>query len=105
MRNTETQLLEIRDRAEKLKKDRKKRSTQALGGAVACVCLILIAVLSRGMTNVVGKNTALISQYGGLILSEPKLGFVMIGILAFLLGVCVTLICVRLRDGESQWKK
>ena len=105
MRNTETQLREIRDRAEKLKQDRKKRSAQALGGAVACVCLILIAVLSRGMTNVVGKNTALISQYGGLILSEPKLGFVMIGILAFLLGVCVTLICVRLRDGESQWKK
>ena len=36
--------------------------------------------------------------YGSLILSTPYLGYVVIGILTFVLGVLVTILCLHLND-------
>ena len=37
-------------------------------------------------------------RYGSLLLAAPYIGYVIVGILAFALGICVTLLCIRLKE-------
>ena len=38
------------------------------------------------------------SEKPGLILSVPYLGYVVIGLLAFVLGILVTMLCLHIKD-------
>ncbi len=96
MRNLDEQLREIHTRSEKLKKTRRDRRVLALGGLLSCACLALIVAVSLSLPSFSNAAAAQNSRYGSLILAAPYLGYVIIGILAFLLGICVTLLCVHL---------
>jgi len=96
MRNLDEQLREIHTRSEKLKKARRDRRALALGGSLSCTCLVLIVIVSLSLPSFSDAAAAQNSRYGSLILSAPYLGYVIIGVLAFLLGICVTLLCVHL---------
>lgn len=76
--------------------------------AAAAACLALLAGVSiamPGMTaqlqpdNYTGFETAA-SMYGG----SDALGYIIVGLLAFLLGVCMTILCFRLRQMERDEK-
>ena len=101
MRNTDEQLKEIYSRAEKIRTRRRARARMT---AAVCVCLVLIAALGFAMPPVRGELAAQEGAvYGSLAASSPALGLIVIGVLAFALGVCVTLLCVRLReDGKER---
>lgn len=105
MRNTDDQLLEIRERSAKLKVERKKRRSVLLSGISVCFCLVLIAAAAVSMSFVPEDSVINNGIYGSLILTGRHLGWVVVGVLAFLLGVCVTLFCVRLRDSGDRWDK
>ncbi len=105
MRNTERQLEEIKKRSEKLRQKQNDRRSAAAGFISVCVCIALIVTVSLSLSSFSQAASTHSGKYGSLIIATPHLGYVVIGILAFLLGVCVTMLCVRLRGDKSRWDK
>lgn len=111
MRSHEERITETKRRIAKIEqKKRRRRDTITMASAVA-VCLVLLVGTSFAMPGIAasiqtgdysGFETAA-SMYGG----GAALGYIVIGLLAFLLGVCVTVLCFRLRqmnreDGQNE---
>jgi len=101
MRSHEERIAEVRRRiAEKERqKRRKQRRIVAISCIVACLAVIFGAsfVMVPGISS--GYETAATILGGG---AAPE--YIIIGLLSFLLGVCVTILCFRvhLLDKEEQ---
>ena len=102
MRSHEERVTETKRRIAKIEREnRLRRNTIAMASAVAA-CLALLIGASLAMPSIAAsirtgnysgfETTA--SIYGG----GAALGYIVIGLLAFLLGVCVTVLCFRLRQ-------
>ena len=102
MRSHEERVTETKRRIAKIEREnRLRRNTIAMAYAVAA-CLALLIGASLAMPGIAAsirtgnysgfETTA--SIYGG----GAALGYIVIGLLAFLLGVCVTVLCFRLRQ-------
>lgn len=104
MRNTEEQLREILERSRKIQNTRRFRRGIILNAASICACLVLIVSTALFLPGTLDPASADTTSYGSLILSGPLLGYVVMGFLAFALGVCVTLLCyrIRVREGKDQ---
>ena len=111
MRSHEERVAEAKRRIAKIEREKRlRRNTITMASAVAA-CLVLLIGASLAMPGIaaklqtgdyVGFETAA-SMYGG----SAALGYIVIGLLAFLLGVCVTVLCFRLRqmnreDGQNE---
>ena len=111
MRSLEERVAETKRRiAARQREKRLRRNTITMASAVAA-CLALLIGASLAMPGIAariqtgdysGFETAA-SMYGG----GAALGYIVIGLLAFLLGVCVTVLCFRLRqmnreDGQNE---
>ena len=102
MRSDEERVAEAKRRIAKIEREKRlRRNTITMVSAVAA-CLALLIGASFAMPGIaakiqtgdyVGFETAA-SMYGG----SAALGYIVIGLLAFLLGVCVTVLCFRLRQ-------
>ena len=102
MRSHEERITETKRRIAKIEREnRLRRNTITMVSAVAA-CLALLIGASLAMPGIAaniqtgnysGFETAA-SMYGG----SAALGYIVIGLLAFLLGVCVTVLCFRLRQ-------
>ena len=102
MRSHEERVAETKRRIAKMEREkRRRRNTVTMASAVAA-CLALLIGASFAMPGIAasiqagdyaGFETAA-SMYGG----GAALGYIVIGLLAFLLGVCVTILCFRLRQ-------
>ena len=111
MRSLEERVVETKRRIAKMEQEkRRRRNTVTMASAVAA-CLALLIGASLAMPGIAaniqtgnysGFETAA-SMYGG----GAALGYIVIGLLAFLLGVCVTVLCFRIRqlsreDGQDR---
>ena len=114
MRSHEERVVEAKRRIAKIEREKRlRRDTITIASAVAA-CLALLIGASLAMPGIAasiqtgdysGFETAASIFHGG-----AALGYIVIGLLAFLLGVCVTVLCFRLRqmnredtqDGESE---
>ena len=102
MRSHEERVTETKRRIAKIEREkRRRRNTITMASAVAA-CLALLIGASFVMPGIAaniqtgdyaGFETAA-SMYGG----GAALGYIVIGLLAFLLGVCVTVLCFRIRQ-------
>ena len=102
MRSHEERVAEAKRRIAKMEREKqRRRNTVTMVSAVAA-CLVLLIGASFAMPGIAAKiqtgdysdfETAA-SMYGG----SAALGYIVIGLLAFLLGVCVTVLCFRLRQ-------
>ena len=102
MRSHEERVAETKRRIAKMEREKRlRRNTITMASAVAA-CLVLLIGASFAMPGIAAKiqtgdysgfETAA-SMYGG----SAALGYIVIGLLAFLLGVCVTVLCFRLRQ-------
>ena len=101
MRSHEERITETKRRIAKIEQEKRRRDTITMASAVAA-CLALLIGASLAMPGIAaniqtgdysGFETAA-SMYGG----GAALGYIVIGLLAFLLGVCVTVLCFRLRQ-------
>ena len=110
MRSHEERVAETKRRIAQIEREKRlRRNTITMASAVAA-CLTLLIGASLAMPGIAasiqtgdysGFETAA-SMYGG-----AALGYIVIGLLAFLLGVCVTVLCFRLRqmnreDGQNE---
>ena len=102
MRSHEERLAEAKRRIAKIERAKRlRRNTITMASAVAA-CLALLIGASLAMPGIASRiqtgdysgfeTTA--SMYGG----GAALGYIVIGLLAFLLGVCVTVLCFRLHQ-------
>ena len=111
MRSHEERVAETKRRIAKIEREkRRRRNTITMASAVAA-CLALLIGASLAMPGIAasiqtcdysGFETAASIFHGG-----AALGYIVIGLLAFLLGVCVTVLCFRLRqmnreDGQDK---
>ena len=102
MRSHEERIAETKRRIAKIEQEkRRRRDTITIASAVAA-CLALLIGASLAMPGIAtsiqtgdysGFETAASIFHGG-----AALGYIVIGLLAFLLGVCVTVLCFRLRQ-------
>ena len=111
MRSHEERVAETKRRIAKIEREkRRRRNTVTMASAVAA-CLAVLIGASLAMPGIAasiqtgnysGLETAASIFHGG-----AALGYIVIGLLAFLLGVCVTVLCFRLRqmsreDGQDR---
>ena len=102
MRSHEERVAETKRRIAQIEREkRRRRNTITMASAVAA-CLALLIGASLAMPGIAaniqtgdysGFETAASIFHGG-----AALGYIVIGLLAFLLGVCVTILCFRLRQ-------
>ena len=101
MRNHEERVAETKRRIAKIEREKRLRRNKITMASVVAACLLLIGA-SLAMPGIAaniqtgdysGFETAASIFHGG-----AALGYIVIGLLAFLLGVCVTVLCFRLRQ-------
>ena len=102
MRSLEERVAETKRRIAKMEREKRRRRDKITMISAAAACLALLIGASLAMPGIAasiqtgdysGFETAA-SMYGG----GAALGYIVIGLLAFLLGVCVTVLCFRLRQ-------
>ena len=111
MRSHEERVAETKRRIAKIEREKRLRRNKFTMISAVAACLALLIGASLAMPGIAaniqtgnysGFETAA-SMYGG----GAALGYIVIGLLAFLLGVCVTVLCFRLRqmnreDGQDR---
>ena len=111
MRSHEERVAETKRRIAKIEQEKRRRRNKITMISAAAACLALLIGASLAMPGIAanihtgnysGFETAASIFHGG-----AALGYIVIGLLAFLLGVCVTVLCFRLRqmnreDGQDR---
>ena len=101
MRSHEERVAETKRRIAKIERGKRLRRNKITMASAVAACLVLLIGASLAMPGIAasirtgdysGFETAA-SMYGG-----GALGYIVIGLLAFLLGVCVTVLCFRIRQ-------
>ena len=98
MRDTDEQMRLILERSGSV---RRRRRVRALTVGSVCLCLVLIVAVSLALPLAQGTLEAPAGSYASLIQPAPALGYVVIGVLAFVLGACVTLLCTHVAGGKK----
>ena len=100
MRTNEERGALVRRRAREIREDqlrkKQKRRMAVLGGVCLTACLAILMSVGNAMPQILsGFGQASVSHTSGtasLLAGSEALGYVMMAIFAFLLGVCVTLL-------------
>ena len=102
MRSHEERFAEAKRRIAKIERAKRlRRNTITMASAVAA-CLALLIGASLAMSGIAASIQT--GDYSGfetaasIFHSGAALGYIVIGLLAFLLGVCVTVLCFRIRQ-------
>ena len=105
MRSNEERVAETKRRIAKIEQEKRRRNPITMASAVAA-CLTLLIGASLAMPGIAASIQT--GDYSGfetaasIFHSGAALGYIIIGLLAFLLGVCVTVLCFRLR--QMSWE-
>jgi len=103
MRSMDEQVSEILSRREVVRERRVNKRILVANAVASCVCVILIIATSFYLPKLaIMQSEGGASQYGSLLLAAPYVGYVIIGILAFALGICVTLFCCFWKKYKEQ---
>ena len=100
MRTSEELAGRIRKRTAEIKRERQNKNRRAWDRLCIAVCLILVvgsgSFISGLAADVPGGEIHHTSGAASLIGSHAALGYILMGLMAFLLGVCVTMLLYRL---------
>ena len=109
MRTNEERIHLVRQRTAARKRKRARRKRRALDAACMAACLLLVAGVGARMpgrrARATGGRVAQVQGAASLIADHAALGYILIGLLAFLLGACVTALLYRLRRREERRKR
>lgn len=101
MRTNEERARLIHKRTAERKRERQKRKQRALDMICVAACLILVVGIGSFMPGwvavVPGGEVRHATGAASLVGSHAALGYILMGLMAFLLGVCVTVLLYRLR--------
>ena len=106
MRNTEQRVVAVKRRTKEIQREKQMRRNRIVGISSVAACLFSVIGLAFAMPGImeglpVGEYT-----YSGAAASifdgGGGFGYVLIGLLAFVLGVSVTILCYRIRPGNQE---
>ena len=111
MRSHEERITETKRRIAARQREKRLRRDKITMVSAAAACLALLIGASLAMPGIAAHIQT--GDYSGfettasIFHSGAALGYIVIGLLAFLLGVCVTVLCFRLRqmsreDGQDR---
>ena len=95
---TETRVREIRSRTRQYRRQRENRVLSFL----AAFSLFLLAGIGVLFRSVQTPGIAAVAYgYGGVLLRDGAVTYVVTGLLAFVVGVTVTVLCIRLKNRSA----
>ena len=101
MRTNEERAGLIHKRTTEIKRERQKKKQRAWDMICIAACLLLIvgigSFLPDWVVGIPGGEVHHASGAASLVGSHAALGYILMGLMAFLLGVCVTVLLYRLR--------
>lgn len=101
MRSPEERIREVKWRIAKKERQKRLRRYQVAAASVMAACLAVILGVSISMPGIINRielEPSLGFETAATILGgSTALGYIVIGLLAFVLGVCVTILCFRIR--------
>lgn len=108
MRTNEERVRLIHARTMDIKRKQQKRKQYFIDAVFLAATFLIITILSIQMPvlmkNAVGEQVLHVSGTASLVGSHEALGYILMGILSFLLGVCVTVLLFRLHQ-RGEWKE
>ena len=85
--------------------ENRKRSNRRIAMACVTASLLLVVGLSVAMPGIVERISLDISGFemaASIFGNGTAVGYVVIGLISFILGVCVTILCLRIRSLKSE---
>ncbi len=109
MRTTDERIFSVERRVKELQQKKSQRQYYYISLSAVAACLIIIVGIGFSMPDILEgfsgghyNNTLMMAS----IFYEGKaIGYVLIGLLAFALGVCLTILCFRLQPGRQRGKE
>ena len=103
MRTNEERIAAMHARAAELRREKRKRETRLAGAAAVVLCLALTVALAAWMPRLSTAMTGAPGAMSASIFSDSgALGYIVVALLAFLLGVSVTVFCLRLEKWREE---
>ena len=100
---TEEALTEIMRRKNQIVLRRSRRSCRVLSGVSAMLMAFLLLVICMMPGSPGSAFTGTV--YGSFLLSAESGGYVLAAVIAFVLGVCITLLCLRYKRLKASQKE
>lgn len=100
MNSTEARMRRIQKRAGELR--RKKRRLRAC--ALTAGCMAILIALGAAMPSISAQSVRQGTGAASLLGAHESLGYILMSALAFLLGVCVTVLLYRIRQSDEKRK-
>lgn len=105
MRNIDEQLKAVEMRAAAMKSEKERKKALLGEAGLGALCLAIIAVMPLMLSGYEAKmQISGNNSFGTLIAFNPYLSYILIGVLAFILGISFTLLCLLIsrRKGRRQ---
>ena len=100
MRTNEERAGLIQKRTAEIKRERQKKNQRALDTICIAACLILVvetgSFMSGWTAGLTGSEVQHASGAASLVGSHAELGYILMGLFSFTLGICVTVLLYRL---------
>ncbi len=101
MRSTEERVAAVKRRTKEIQRQKQIRQGRIVGISSVAACLLFIVGISFAMPGIMACMPGGAYTYSGVAASifdgSDGFGYVLIGFLAFALGVSVTILCYRIR--------
>lgn len=109
MRTDNERIRAMHSRAGEIKREdraRKVKAAEVFGAAGSMALIAALAFLLPGITGGLDTDVMSGSQRASIFAGSTVLGYIVIGIIAFLLGISVTIFCFHLRkwQEEKDWE-
>ena len=105
MRTNEERQQLIRRRTVEIQREQRRKRQNIISGTGVVLCLLLIIGVGYRLSGMSGQvSSAKINYAAGMasmLGNYDALGYICIGILSFVLGICVTVLLYRLRKMEE----
>lgn len=106
MRSNEERVEAVRRRVAEIERQKRRQKSWIAAVSAVAACLAVIIGLSLFMPGISESlsagNYANYATAAGIFTSDAAIGYIIIGLLAFVLGVCVTILCFKLKAFQEQ---
>lgn len=100
MRSTEERVVAIKLRVKEIELEKQFRHSRRIGVSIVAACLLIVLglsfVLPRLTVNMPVGEYQYFGTAGSILDGRGTFGFLIIGLISFALGVCVTILCHRI---------
>ena len=105
MRTDEERILAMHRRAAQFEKERRVMRSRLLGAGSVVFCLALVlgfAAYIPIVSKMIAPAEPSENMHASIFANSPVLGYIVTGLLAFFLGIAVTIFCYRLKKWQQE---